>query len=270
MREKTNGFTLIETLVALFVLTFALAGPLSLAFDSLQTARTNKATITSFYLAQEGIEFVKNVRDSNKVQGHSWLTGLAGANNCEDRWCEIDPVDPQPSKQVKKCGSGHGFGDCKILTYHSATGLFSVENHDGDTGIRRGIRLTDVNAFEADVESRVEWMVHGVTYSYSAFTTLYDLKSASDTDVPICGDGYCMVGEDDTHCPTDCGAGSNDPNNFDGDNWPDAVDKCFCVFDNTNPQVDSDHDGVGDLCDSDVGGGPLPSFIKCCDATCGR
>ena len=59
-----RGFTLIETLVAVMLLSVAIVAPMSLASKSLSTAYYARDQITAFYLAQEAIEAVRSIRDS--------------------------------------------------------------------------------------------------------------------------------------------------------------------------------------------------------------
>jgi Tfp pilus assembly protein PilV len=62
------GFTLIETLVAVSLLTVAIVAPISLTAQALATAYYARDQVTAFYLAQEGIEIVRSVRDHNVLQ----------------------------------------------------------------------------------------------------------------------------------------------------------------------------------------------------------
>jgi Tfp pilus assembly protein PilV len=67
IREE-GGFTLVETLVAISLLTIAIVAPIALTAQSLSTAYYARDQITAFYLAQEGIEIVRSVRDSNVLK----------------------------------------------------------------------------------------------------------------------------------------------------------------------------------------------------------
>ena len=58
------GFTLIETLVAVMLLSVAVVAPMSLASKSLGSAYYARDQITAFYLAQEAIEALRSIRDS--------------------------------------------------------------------------------------------------------------------------------------------------------------------------------------------------------------
>lgn len=76
------GFTLIETLVAITVLTTAIVAPMSLAARALASAFYARDQVAAFHLAQEAIEAVRNIRDNNILtnallgEGIDLLTGI--------------------------------------------------------------------------------------------------------------------------------------------------------------------------------------------------
>lgn len=84
MRNKiknfNKGFTIIEALVAISILTIAVTGPLSLASKGLSYSSYAKDEITAFYLANEAIDTIRNIRDTNNN------SGAAGADN----WLKLD------------------------------------------------------------------------------------------------------------------------------------------------------------------------------------
>lgn len=63
--NKQRGFTLIETLVAISLLTIAVVAPMALTTQSLAGAYYARDQVTAFFLAQEAIEGVRSVRDGN-------------------------------------------------------------------------------------------------------------------------------------------------------------------------------------------------------------
>lgn len=78
---------MIETLVAITVLLLSVVLPMSLSHEGVVAARLAQDQIVSFYLAQEGIEVVRNIRDENKLAGGAMLDGVLGS-------CVVDPDNP--------------------------------------------------------------------------------------------------------------------------------------------------------------------------------
>ncbi len=70
-----NGFTLVETLVAVAVLMIAIAGPLSISNKALTSALYARDQSIASFLAQEEMEILKNARDNS-----STATGQLPAN----------------------------------------------------------------------------------------------------------------------------------------------------------------------------------------------
>ncbi len=79
--KQPKGFTLVETLIAVIVLMYAIVGPLTIAARGLQATVVAKDEETAFYLAQDAVEYVRWVRDTNKLRSQSWLAGLDGNTN---------------------------------------------------------------------------------------------------------------------------------------------------------------------------------------------
>lgn len=102
---KRNGFTIVETIIAIAVLLLTIAAPLTLAERSLASADVARQEITAVYLAQEAIEFIRNLRDTNTLASASWLSGL---DACKDALgCGVDPTNPTAVNQIAVCGSAN-------------------------------------------------------------------------------------------------------------------------------------------------------------------
>jgi len=89
---SNKGFTLIEVLLSVFIITVAVLGlynGISYSFNSIEKA---KDKFVAAYLAEEGIELVKNIRDSNFVANKAdWKEGLT---HCSGGYgCRIDYND---------------------------------------------------------------------------------------------------------------------------------------------------------------------------------
>ena len=91
-----RGFTIMETLVAIFILLISITGPMVFSQNGLRAAFQSRDQITAFYLAQDAIEFIKNRRDHNVLEpnsvGFGWLDGLEDciAEDLGDFGCTIN------------------------------------------------------------------------------------------------------------------------------------------------------------------------------------
>ncbi|MDP3991098.1 MAG: prepilin-type N-terminal cleavage/methylation domain-containing protein [Candidatus Nealsonbacteria bacterium] len=75
-----KGFTLIEVIVAIFLLTVGSVGAFSLVQSIISFSSLAVSRLEAVYLAQEQLEVVRNTRDTNYLEGSSWLDGVT--NDC--------------------------------------------------------------------------------------------------------------------------------------------------------------------------------------------
>ena len=68
-----KGFSIVEVLVAVSILGVGLALPMTIAFQAIQTSNIARDQVIAFYLAQEGIELVRYVRDTNILEFRIFL-----------------------------------------------------------------------------------------------------------------------------------------------------------------------------------------------------
>lgn len=64
-KVRARGFTLLETLVAISIVLVGLSAAFSVAQSGLSSTIAVKDRITAIFLAQEALEAVKNIKDSN-------------------------------------------------------------------------------------------------------------------------------------------------------------------------------------------------------------
>lgn len=127
----SRGFTLIETLVAVLMLTLALAGPLTIASKGLLASLVAKDQFIAFYLAQDAVEYVRYLRDSsclaNPGSGNGcpdtvWLQKLNGClTSVNASGCYLDSTENSPAS-VTGCS-----GTCPVLRYNSTTKIFNYD-----------------------------------------------------------------------------------------------------------------------------------------------
>ncbi|MCB9802850.1 prepilin-type N-terminal cleavage/methylation domain-containing protein [Candidatus Nomurabacteria bacterium] len=63
--KNNQGFTLLEMILALAVVSIGIMGAFTLSLANLNTARDNYNRVLAANLAREGVELVRNIRDSN-------------------------------------------------------------------------------------------------------------------------------------------------------------------------------------------------------------
>jgi hypothetical protein len=80
-RKYQHGFSLAEVVAALFVFMIGAVAMLSLVSASLRESKRSEGRLTAIYLAQEGIELVRNIRDQNWINGRSWRSNSVGGCN---------------------------------------------------------------------------------------------------------------------------------------------------------------------------------------------
>lgn len=131
------GFTLIETLVAISILLIAVAGPMVVVSQALTTSYYARDQITAFYLAQDAIEYIRNVKDTN-LSGRTDpnIQALSDLEYCVlSNGCIIDTVNRRVSSVNP--------GSIPVLRYNSETGQYSYNNSDEDSPFSRVIVITE-------------------------------------------------------------------------------------------------------------------------------
>ncbi len=90
--SECQGFTLIETIIAIFILTIGVLG-VYLVFAGFYNQSKNYSNyLTASYLSQEGMEIIRNMRDYNWTQGNSsyWLDQIDNGNCANGCDFEVD------------------------------------------------------------------------------------------------------------------------------------------------------------------------------------
>lgn len=159
--KSRRGFTLIETFVASAILLVSLAGPLSIAAQALRTAYYARDQVTAFYLAQEGLEYVRAKRDQNYLAtpAQPWMNGLLTGEICSNGdVCTID----FPNFTHKVCPSGI----CAPLLVDQGTFLFNTSEGLQSLYTRK-LSIIVVSADEVTVQVTVSWVSAGINRTFT-------------------------------------------------------------------------------------------------------
>lgn len=186
-----KGFTLIETMVAVTILTLSIAGPLFTASRTMIAAQIARDQLTASYLAQEGVEYVRAMRDNEYLASYQ----AGGANISNVAWNNFLTDGASDPSAITSCRAatcsldltnsmGYGNGSslfqctgaaCKL--YLLANGVYATNRSSQSgtvTSFSRTIQVTDVPGTsdvsgtpypDKRVVSTVSWSFHNVSYS---------------------------------------------------------------------------------------------------------
>lgn len=162
--DRKKGFTLVETLVAVLVLSIAVAGAFSAAQTGLKTANGAKNQITAFYLAQDAFEYIRNMRDTAKLSDPE--NGFSNFRNDLSICSSKCFVDTQESGGLSACSSD---SDCTLKINNGIYG--SVGN---SSSFIRTVHVTENSSNEVKVEVNLRWKDNGVSRIFEAEDLLLD------------------------------------------------------------------------------------------------
>lgn len=185
-KKKSNlvsGFTLIETMVAVFILSISIVSLMNVVASSLFAARYARDEITANYLLQEVVDYIRNDRDSlmlsentsEKLWESFWgkykICDISNSNGCY--------IDVLSSTEPQPCYSS----DCGDLYYddNSSTSFYTHdENKPGviKSKFNREILIENNNSNndEFDVTVTVSWKNGGLNKSRTLKTSLLNWR----------------------------------------------------------------------------------------------
>ena len=157
--QKSPGFTLMEVLVAIFLITAGVLGAMAVVNQTTTFIQGTSSRLVAAYLAQEGIEIVRNIRDSNFLKIHkegegNWDDGLTGClGGCEADYNDLALISADRYLKI----------DAGFYNYNS--GL--------DTPFKRKITITPDGSDILKVSVEVSWQERGRAHQVTAQENLY-------------------------------------------------------------------------------------------------
>ena len=177
VRSNRPAFSLLETVVVLFIVAVGLVAIMNLTVDSLKAQTQNRDTLIAYQLAQEGIELVRNVRDTNflanstttPVAWNRYIVGSSTGSNYKVDFTHFQPILVNDITETRLQTASSS--DANPGFY-----LYSTDPASPDSPFSRMITITaaDVAAPSSTVTSLVQWEDQGATHKYQLQTVFYN------------------------------------------------------------------------------------------------
>jgi len=182
-----QGFTLVETLVAIAIFASSITALMSISARGINDNVFVKNKLTASYLAAEGVELVRNMRDNAALGSQSsyWTSSFLvstspnGVNYCFTpdtpgstiKYCYIDTLDI-PNPEAFPCPEN----GCPRLKYNNENGTYGY-NSGQETNFVRTITVSPTAGNESKeviVNSSVSWTQGNKTFTTSYQYNLFD------------------------------------------------------------------------------------------------
>lgn len=173
---KNKAFTLIETLIAVTLMTVVLTAVTGLILSTLSANSRNRHDLQATLLAQEALEVLRFMRDSNGLQNYEWDGGSA-------LWGEDFKAGSDPSGKMlylTTCSSTSSLEPCFQLSPDETMGTVVLK--DGFV-YERSLKLVSVGSSsatpsvnETEVTATVAWSERGLNRSLQLSTYLTNWK----------------------------------------------------------------------------------------------
>jgi prepilin-type N-terminal cleavage/methylation domain-containing protein len=158
--SASPGFTLVEVLVAMALLTTALVPAFVLATNAVSLSTTIRNSLIASNLAQEGAEITRAMRDANWFASVPFQTGLDVCSaGCAVQFDSTVPIT--------------GALVASPLRLDPVTGLYQYSTGN-PTLFTRSVTVTAVSPQELRVVSLVTWRERGIDKSSEVEYHLYD------------------------------------------------------------------------------------------------
>ena len=190
--KKNKGFTIVEAMVAIFILTVSVSSMLGITASSSASARYANNEITANYLLQEAIDSIRNSRDTiafqmkapNEVAGTAWKAFL-GRYGSPNNKC-FSPGGCFLSMNLFKTEDTTGFSDvsncvlsCPYLKYDDTASHFFYNYTEGvDSEFKRTVNMKVNPDYpdEIEVTAKIDWTNGNATAPQTQTLTVYLLN----------------------------------------------------------------------------------------------
>jgi len=162
-KERKKGFSILELLITIFVVSVGIVGVFGLTQNTLSAALATRSRVVAAYLAQEGIELTKNIRDNNWIDGKEWKEGMLQCSESLGNGCKISYDSSELSTGIT--------GNLRV----NGNGFYG---YSGEESKFKRVIFIEENISEEYVEVKVNvsWEEKGKPYDITAVEHLYNWK----------------------------------------------------------------------------------------------
>ncbi len=183
--KKQKGFTLLETLVAIFILTLAITGPIYISSLSLRNTIESRDIVSAQYLAEEVVEVVKNNMDTNSLKNtaedYDFLSFISS--------CVRDTTTPAALCHITTLTTGNTIsysfslcneGICPNMLFDPEKKVIYGESDGSNQTYSKFIREFYIvknltNQDEAEIVVNIKWENTGKNKKYTLKKSLYNI-----------------------------------------------------------------------------------------------
>lgn len=168
-----------ETLVAISILLIAVVAPMSTIGGSLSSIYIARDQMIAINFAQEGVEVVRQKRDSNML--NKWKNGVGSwEDNLLAGGYVIDATNLKGAGVLLVCNSSCDVFDKKSIRQDQVTGLFyqtTAASSGENTQFTRIVKIEDISPTEKTVTSTVEWSVGSISKKIEVKESIFGVNS---------------------------------------------------------------------------------------------
>jgi len=156
---------MVEIMAAISVLLFGIVAIYGVFSNVVTLTYGTSARFTAAYLAQEGMETIRNIRDNNFISGATWSAGLLGSP-CSTG-CMADYKTKTSSQLVV-------YNDA--LLGLNSDGFYSYDSGSVPTIFKRKITISSVQGTTniLNVDVMVFWNYNGQSFNFDTSEYLYN------------------------------------------------------------------------------------------------
>jgi len=177
--SNSKSFTILEVILAITVLTLAVGGSFVLISQTLASVSVVQSKLIASYLVQEGMEIVKNIRDTNWLKFQSsWDQGL-DEGDCWEGYYQTGAPPDYPS--FTSCPRPYQYENLSFLRIDE-NGFYGYFFGD-PTIFKRKITISDKVDLDDPLDGKIDklkvsvevlWKERGKMYSIIAQEYLYN------------------------------------------------------------------------------------------------